>query len=545
MPITFPVINQPTRNATETVGELTRNLLREVPALTLTRVDVGGVMQVRLNYPAFQCNLGGCCTSFPGGTITLNTADVAVPTNHYVVIPETTGVITVITSDPDGVYGRNAYVYLAQVRFQSIAGTEFVFYLRRMYNPIQNLLNEVGDYSSDIPYTWVSGAGMTIDPADGAIDLEATNYRRWKFASTLGAQTDAPILLEDETTAVANLEAITTYSDGSAITDDRYHKVALLLVCSGAADERIVALRQGPPTAEYTTLEEARIDAENRAATVAPLAYYAPTFPLAYVYMKKGDASDLGVIDLREPGFGGGGGGGGGAGVGDHSLLVNLGADDHLQYSRTDGTRAFTGDIDLGGNEVTNVGDVDGVDVSAHAADDDAHHDAFTEADHTAIGNAAPHHVRYADAEADARIAAARAYGNIYVTAGAAGQVMVANTPALLTAYDTNGVSSNTTPDQANNRITVTNAGNYRIAGAFTFESSATNTNYRFFAAVGGVASVIGGATRATAANQPFHASFNGLLALGAGNVVTVLATSSGNTTLTVTESHLTVERVG
>jgi len=499
-------------------GRLTRNMMLEVPTLTLTRTLVGAVMEVRLNYPDLQCNVNARYTEYAAGTITLNTADVLVPTNHYVVIPQTTGVITVVTTNPDTLYGRNAYVYIALVRLQSVAGTETVFYLRRMYNPIENLLNEIGNFSSSIPYTWVSGAGMTIDAADGTIDLEATNYQRWKFASTLGAQTDAAILLDDEATTVANLEAITTYSDGSAITAGKYHKVALLLICSGAADVRIVALRQAVPTVEYATLEEARIDADGRSATVAPTAYYAPTFPLAYVYMLVGDASDLGVIDLREDGFGGGGGGGG---VADHSLLVNLAADDHVQYTLANGTRAFTGDIDLGANDVTNVGDVDGVDISAHAANADAHHVAFTPTD-------------YSDA---------RGYGSIYVTGNGVGQAMTAATPSKVTQYNANGTSLNTTPDNANDQITVTNAGDYRITGVFAFQCTSPNQDVRFFAAVGGAATNIGTQTR-TATTNVFSTSFNGIITLGAGNIITVLATTSGSTTLTVQESHLVVERL-
>ena len=54
--------------------------------------------------------------------------------------------------------------------------------------------------------------------------------------------------------------------------------------------------------------------------------------------------------------------------VTDHGALTGLTDDDHTQYTRADGTRAFTGDVDMGGFAVTNVGNVDGVDVSAHAA---------------------------------------------------------------------------------------------------------------------------------------------------------------------------------
>ena len=49
----------------------------------------------------------------------------------------------------------------------------------------------------------------------------------------------------------------------------------------------------------------------------------------------------------------------------DHGGLVGLSDDDHTQYTLADGTRAFTGDIDLGTNAITNVGNVDGRDVSA------------------------------------------------------------------------------------------------------------------------------------------------------------------------------------
>ena len=42
----------------------------------------------------------------------------------------------------------------------------------------------------------------------------------------------------------------------------------------------------------------------------------------------------------------------------DHGILTGLGDDDHLQYTRVDGTRAFTGAQSLGDNDITNVGDI-------------------------------------------------------------------------------------------------------------------------------------------------------------------------------------------
>lgn len=71
---------------------------------------------------------------------------------------------------------------------------------------------------------------------------------------------------------------------------------------------------------------------------------------------------------------------GGGGGATDHGALTGLGDDDHPQYLRADGTRALSGNLAVGAG-VT----VDGVDISGHAADPDAHHARVT-AGNTAIG---------------------------------------------------------------------------------------------------------------------------------------------------------------
>jgi len=52
----------------------------------------------------------------------------------------------------------------------------------------------------------------------------------------------------------------------------------------------------------------------------------------------------------------------------DHGNLTGLGDDDHPQYLLVTGTRAMTGNLNMGGQNITNVNLVDGVDVSTHAA---------------------------------------------------------------------------------------------------------------------------------------------------------------------------------
>lgn len=52
----------------------------------------------------------------------------------------------------------------------------------------------------------------------------------------------------------------------------------------------------------------------------------------------------------------------------DHGALIGLGDDDHTIYLLINGTRAMTGNLNLGGNNIITVGLVNGVAVEAHAA---------------------------------------------------------------------------------------------------------------------------------------------------------------------------------
>jgi len=56
------------------------------------------------------------------------------------------------------------------------------------------------------------------------------------------------------------------------------------------------------------------------------------------------------------------------ASIFEHGNLQGLLDDDHTQYLLVDGTRAMSGDLDMGANDIVNVGEVDGVIVSAHAS---------------------------------------------------------------------------------------------------------------------------------------------------------------------------------
>ena len=77
------------------------------------------------------------------------------------------------------------------------------------------------------------------------------------------------------------------------------------------------------------------------------------------------------------------------SGVTDHGDLEGLSDDDHSIYLLVDGTRAMSGNLDMGTNNITNVGTVDGIDVSDHSSrHDPGGADALTTAAPTDVGDA-------------------------------------------------------------------------------------------------------------------------------------------------------------
>jgi hypothetical protein len=85
---------------------------------------------------------------------------------------------------------------------------------------------------------------------------------------------------------------------------------------------------------------------------------------IASIITKQGDATFTQVVDERPtPLFRGSGS----LGVTSHSSLSDLSANDHPQYLLKGGD-TMAGNLNMGGNQITNVGNVDGVDISTHAS---------------------------------------------------------------------------------------------------------------------------------------------------------------------------------
>lgn len=136
-----------------------------------------------------------------------------------------------------------------------------------------------------------------------------------------------------------------------------YTRHFLYSVGQGVNLKRYLSLSQ----AEYTTLDAAR----QGNAPNYPSWFRDGIVRIASIIVRQGVAN---VVEIKDERPQLGKAATGSSAVSDHGALTGLGDDDHPFYTRADGLRPFTGNIDLGTNNINNVGLVDGVDVSAHAA---------------------------------------------------------------------------------------------------------------------------------------------------------------------------------
>ena len=142
----------------------------------------------------------------------------------------------------------------------------------------------------------------------------------------------------------------------SSLTAGYYTKHTLYIVGDGVYEKYFLVLGQN----EYSTL----IQAEDALLPTPPSFFVDSVSQVANIYVQQGATGITQVEDIR-PVIGFKAGGVNASSV--HGNLLGLGADDHTQYLLASGARAMTGDLDMGGNDITNVSTVDGVDVSAHA----------------------------------------------------------------------------------------------------------------------------------------------------------------------------------
>lgn len=168
-------------------------------------------------------------------------------------------------------------------------------------------------------------------------------------------------VLTADIVSVVDNATIDTPTGLVAMTPGYYTKHVLYTANDGV--DLVFLLQHG--TAEYATLEEAQ---------VAPLPALlletdVDTPRIASIITQQGNNAIVEITDIRPRiGITSGGSSSVESAAFVHGDLIGLTFDDHPQYILADGSRSLAGNFNLGGNDIINVGLVDGIDPSAHAS---------------------------------------------------------------------------------------------------------------------------------------------------------------------------------
>lgn len=139
------------------------------------------------------------------------------------------------------------------------------------------------------------------------------------------------------------------------VTAGFYTKHLLFVVGDGPQEQYFLVTSQ----AEYATL----LDAENGALPLSPTYFNLGVVRISSLVMQEGVNAISSIRDER-PRIGFAPSASTGSAI--HGDLLGLSADDHPQYLLANGTRSMSGNLNMGGNNITNVGTVGGVNGAAH-----------------------------------------------------------------------------------------------------------------------------------------------------------------------------------
>jgi hypothetical protein len=150
---------------------------------------------------------------------------------------------------------------------------------------------------------------------------------------------------------------LTRYDSNGVLTtmsDGYYRKDYLVLTSDGK-----LSLIYG--TSQYSTL----IAVEEGVTELVPTFLQYSDMPIAEIVVQR----NVGIIEIldKRPVKSWSTGSGTITGVTDHNELAGLSSDDHIQYLLASGSRPLTGDLNIGGHNITNVGFVNSVNISEHA----------------------------------------------------------------------------------------------------------------------------------------------------------------------------------
>jgi hypothetical protein len=136
-------------------------------------------------------------------------------------------------------------------------------------------------------------------------------------------------------------------------------------------------------------------------------------------------------------------------------------------------------------------------------------------------------------------------YGGIYIQDGSTPQTGIDTTPTKMTGWAANTASAGTTPDQANNQITVGTDGVYLIWASVGFSGS-NNTTFEGHLRIDDIESYAGFHRKLSAAGDVGSASFLSINILSADDVLSIYVESDagGGASMTPADAQFIVFRV-
>jgi len=245
--------------------------------------------------------------------------------------------------------GGGAIAFLSRIPLVANASATFLDeFLRKAIGPIFGTGSIATENVTPLELDVTGGtyyySKLTVNPSGGS----AITFI--KFFHTGGVQDQ---LTGQTVVDNANYDDLTNLT---ALTPGWYAKHSLYLAGDGSEETYAVITAQ----AQYATLLEAQnADLPNPPVFLADIAV-----PIAALIIQEGNPNIVQIQDIRPrlgfttPTTSGGI---------RHGDLLGLSSDDHLQYLLVNGTRSMSGGLNMGGNSITNVNLVDGVDISAHA----------------------------------------------------------------------------------------------------------------------------------------------------------------------------------
>lgn len=213
---------------------------------------------------------------------------------------------------------------------------------------------------------WQTGLAVTEGTSNRKFDVSTGSW--YVALDTVSATGDTDVTFSyfygsgGATEVASQTELDITYYDNAgtltAMTTN-YYRADTLVVTSDGRFSVIYG------TAEFVDEDVAALTT-NKASIpsfMADTGCYAAMF-----VVKQGDGITQ-IVDIRPDPNAATAGGGGGGGSGDHSALVNLDKPgDHTWAMLVDGTRAMSGALNMGTNNISNAGTINGVTITAHAS---------------------------------------------------------------------------------------------------------------------------------------------------------------------------------